>query len=147
MEARSAVIRGRCPRISLRSMRATKSITVPRLKDSLFATIRESCAAVAAQARWVGIDWPALGRYADVVARLAAPLAHTAEHHLLGRGDETLAFFVILDTVNFGSGYFPHLRKDGASGYFTVAKALKRHCETHGIPPPQALARLTAADC
>jgi len=114
---------------------------------ALFASIRESCAVVAAQARWVGIDRAALERYAEVVARLAAPLAHTAEHHLLGRGEETLAFFVILDTVNFGSGYFPHLRKDGASGYFTVAKALKRHCEAHGIPTPQALARLTAADC
>src|SRR3984957_1668540 len=114
---------------------------------ALFASIRESCAVVAAQARWVGVDRAALERYAEVVARLAAPLAHTAEQHLLGRGEETLAFFVILDTVNFGSGYFPHLRKDGASGYFTVAKALKRHCEAHGIPTPQALARLTAADC
>src|SRR3984957_5112917 len=114
---------------------------------ALFASIRESCAVVAAQARWVGIDRGALERYAEVAARLAAPLAHTAEHHLLGRGEETLAFFVILDTVNFGSGYFPHLRKDGASGYFTVAKALKRHCEAHGIPTPQALARVTAADC
>ena len=63
------------------------------MKDSLFATIRESCAAVAAQARWVGIDRAALPRYAEVVARLSAPLAHTAEHHLLGQGDETLAFF------------------------------------------------------
>ena len=28
-----------------------------------------------------------------------------------------------------------------------MANALKRHCEAHGIPAPEALARLTAADC
>jgi putative queuosine salvage protein len=114
---------------------------------TLFARIRESCAAVAAQARWVRIDETALVRYADTIMRLKAPLAHTSEHHVLGRGDETLAFFVILDTINFGSGYFPHLKRDGASGYFTVAKRLRQHCEAHGIPSPQALVRLTAPDC
>src|SRR5262249_38078596 len=56
-------------------------------------------------------------------------------------------FCVILDPINFGSGWFPQLRKDGASGYFTVAQRLKRHCETHGIPGAAELARWTAQDC
>lgn len=115
--------------------------------DSLFAKIRQGCAEVAASARRVAIDHAAIDPYAQTLAPHIAPLAHTAEHHLFGRGDETLAFFVILDTINFGSGYFPHLKKDGASGYFTVAKRLKRHCEAHGIPTPAALARWTAQDC
>src|SRR5262249_51616320 len=56
-------------------------------------------------------------------------------------------FCVILDPINFGSGWFPQLRKDGASGYFTVAQRLKRHCETHGIPGAAELARWMAQDC
>jgi hypothetical protein len=115
--------------------------------ESLFTRIRQSCAEVAAGARWVAIDHAAIAPYAETLARHLAPLAHTAEHHLLGRGDDTLAFFVVLDTINFGSGYAPHLRKDGASGYFTVAKRLKQHCEAHGIPSAAELARWTAQDC
>ena len=84
--------------------------------------------------RWVAIDHAIIAPYAHTLARHIAPLAHTAEHHLLDRGDDTLAFFVILDTINFGSGYAPQLRKDGTSGYFTMAKRLKQHCEAHGIP-------------
>lgn len=37
---------------------------------------------------------------------------------------------VVLDAVNFGSGYFPHLRRrDGRSGYFHVARALTERWE------------------
>ena len=115
--------------------------------NSLFANIRERCAEVAANARHVAIDRTAIEPYAQTLAPHVSPLTHTAEHHLLGRGDETLVFFVILDAINFGSGYFPHLRRHGASGYFTVAKRLKQHCAAHGIPSPAALARWTARDC
>jgi hypothetical protein len=115
--------------------------------DSLFTQIRNRCAEVAAVARWVSIDPAAIERCARTLAPHIAPLAHTAEHHLLGRGDDTLAFFVILDTINFGSGYSPCLAKDGASGYFTVAQRLTRHCETHGIPAAAELMRWTAQDC
>jgi putative queuosine salvage protein len=115
--------------------------------DTLFARIRNSCADVAARARQVAIDEAAIEPYARTLARHIAPLAHTAEHHLLDRGDDTLAFFVMLDTINFGSGYAPHLTKDGASGYFTVAKRLKQHCAAHGVPSAAELARWTAQDC
>ena len=117
------------------------------LVDALFANIRDACAEVAASARKVAIDHAAIEPYVDTLAPHIAPLAHTAEHHLLGRGDDTLAFFVILDTINFGSGYAPYLDRDGASGYFTVAKRLKRHCEQQGIPAPAELTRWTADDC
>ena len=115
--------------------------------NSLFATIRQSCAEVAAGARWVAIEPAAIEPCAATLASHIAPLAHTAEHHLLGRGDDTLAFFVILDTINFGSGWSPWLAKDGASGYFTVAQRLTRHCEAHGIPSAAELMRWTAQDC
>jgi hypothetical protein len=113
---------------------------------ALFTNIRDACAEVAASARWVAIDPAAITPYAQTLAPHIAPLAHTAEHHLLGRGDDTLAFFVILDTINFGSGYAPYLNRDGASGYFTVAKRLKEHCAAHGIPAPAELTRWAAQD-
>jgi Potential Queuosine, Q, salvage protein family len=115
--------------------------------DSLFTKIRDSCAEVAANARWVAIDHAAIAPYAETLAPHITPLAHTAEHHLLGRGDDTLAFFVILDSINFGSGYSPHLKRNGPSGYFTIAKRLKKHCEAHGIPTAAELTQWTAQDC
>ena len=115
--------------------------------DPLFARIRDSCAEVAASARRVAIDHAAIEPCAKTLAPHIAPLAHTAAHHLLGRGDDTLAFFVILDAINFGSGWSPHLTKDGGSGYFTVAKRLTQHCAAHGIPSAAELARWSAQDC
>jgi hypothetical protein len=115
--------------------------------DSLFATIRNRCAEVAASARWVAIDPAAIASYASTLAARIASLAHTAEHHLLGRGNDTLAFFVILDTINFGSGWSPWLAKTGASGYFTVAQRLTQHCDAHGIPTAAELTRWSTQDC
>lgn len=43
-------------------------------------------------------------------------------------GETTVAFFLTLEAVNFGSGAFPDLRHTSElSGYFTVAGALARH--------------------
>jgi hypothetical protein len=47
------------------------------------------------------------------------------EHHYFGAADDTVAFLLTLDAINFGSGYFPLFRKrPGMSGYFTVAASL-----------------------
>ena len=116
--------------------------------SGLFATIRKSCAEVAAQARWVSIDRARLAQYAEVLQFRRGAMAHTAEHHLLGRGDDTLVYFLILDTINFGSGYSPHLDKGGeGSGYFMVARRLTEFCQANGVPRPQDLARLDTKEC
>jgi hypothetical protein len=53
-----------------------------------------------------------------------------------------------LDSVNFGSGYFPHLKKPGGmSGYFAIASALKRRFEQSGPFSVDELQRITAEDC
>jgi hypothetical protein len=73
---------------------------------------------------------------------------HEPESHYLGHGDDTVAFFLTLDAINFGSGYFPHLRKrPGMSGYFTVASSLNDHYRAHGPLSADELARLGAQDC
>jgi hypothetical protein len=68
--------------------------------------------------------------------------------HYLGHGEATIAFFLTLNAVNFGSGYFPLLLGDpAASGFRAVAAALTDRFEKQGPIPAEELARLTPADC
>jgi hypothetical protein len=61
---------------------------------------------------------------------------------------DTAAFFVTLNTVNFGSGYFPHLRKrPGMSGFYTVASSLTDHFHCRGPLSAEQLAAITVDDC
>lgn len=111
--------------------------------------IRTACAAVAADARFVRIDESRVSAYAASLplCELASPQVHP-DRHYVGHGDDTAAFFVTLDAINFGSGYFPHLRKrPGMSGYFTVASCLTDHFRRHGPIPAEALSSLSADDC
>ncbi len=56
------------------------------------------------------------------------------------------AYLLTLDAVNFGSGWFPTLRKPaGLSGYFTVASALSERFRHAGPWSPAALRDLDAA--
>jgi hypothetical protein len=56
-----------------------------------------------------------------------------------------------LDAINFGSGWFPTLRKrmahgETVSGYFTVAWNLADHVRTHGPPTSAWLAQVTSVE-
>jgi hypothetical protein len=89
--------------------------------------IRTRCAQVAGAARHVHIDGDALDRYAGAfpVDLVDAPFADPA-HQTRGDAEATTAFVVALDAINFGSGWFPVLRKrPGMSGYHTVAASLQ----------------------
>ncbi len=111
--------------------------------------VRAACRTVAERARFVRIDTGQIPAYAAALPleRIMRP-AHDPRTHYLGRGDDTVAFFLTLDAINFGSGYFPHLRKrPGLSGYFTIASSLNDYYQARGPLSPQDLARLTAADC
>ena len=111
--------------------------------------VRAACKTVAEQATRIKIEYDRIPAYAA-----SLPLAQTTrpEHdpvcHYLGHGDDTAAFFLTLGAINFGSGYFPHLRKHtGRSGYFTVAGCLTEHFKQNGPFSARDLSRLTAADC
>lgn len=94
---------------------------------TLLDELRTACARVAAGASHVRIDASALEAYAaalpsaDLVPGLdpdAYPLALAPE--------QRAAYFLALDAINFGSGWFPTLRKrPGLSGYWTVALGLR----------------------
>ena len=119
------------------------------MTSDILDQVREGCKAVAAQSRDVHINFERIPAYAASLPleRIQQP-EHDAHCHYLGHGDDTAAFFVTLDAINFGSGYFPHLRKrPGMSGYFTVASTLNDYFNAHGPLSAQALATLTQADC
>jgi Potential Queuosine, Q, salvage protein family len=115
----------------------------------LLEDVRAGCRAVAERAEHVDIDTLRLPAYAASLplGQARAPALDPA-YHYLGAGEDTVAFVLTLDAVNFGSGWFPHLRKrPGLSGYFTVAGGLTEHFRTHGPIPPERLTGLTAEDC
>jgi len=89
--------------------------------------LRAFAASVADSARFVRVQREAVAAYArSLPLEQARAPQLDPDTHYLGEPDETLAFVVALDAINFGSGYFPHLRKrPGLSGYFTVASGLK----------------------
>src|SRR4051812_35793904 len=99
---------------------------------TLFDDIRNAAAEVMRRARHVRLASPdQISRYALGLPldKLATPTIDPASHYFdPQRPDATAAFFVTLDSINFGSGYFPHLRKrPGKSGYYTVATCLTEH--------------------
>jgi len=102
---------------------------------------------VAECARWVRID-------DDALVKLAADLASADEpfpdpvHRPFGDEATTLAFVLTLDAVNFGSGWFPELRKrPGRSGYFSIATGLRERFEAAGPLPAAALVDTNSEDC
>lgn len=117
---------------------------------TLTAEVREGCAQIAAHARRVRIDpaaAAAIGRPADGwTAGLDAE-----RHYLEGAPADVADYMLALDAINFGSGWFPALRKRRAggrplSGYFTVAWGLADHVRAHGPPTPAWLRSVGACE-
>jgi hypothetical protein len=119
------------------------------VKKSILDSVRTACRSVARNATYVRINVEHISSYA-----LSLPL-HQAispvldpQCHYLDHGEDTLAFILMLDSVNFGSGYFPHLQKrPGMSGYFTIASALNDHFNTNGPFSAEALRHISLKDC
>ena len=88
---------------------------------SLGDSVREHGAAIAAQARSVRIVVDAL----ETLEPGPSPELDPQRHYLEGPTADVADYLLVLDAINFGSGWFPTLRKRvGSSGYFTVAWAL-----------------------
>jgi Potential Queuosine, Q, salvage protein family len=104
--------------------------------------VRTSCARIAAGARHVSIDVEALGE----VAPAPPPALDPVRHYLEGSEADVATYLLTLDAINFGSGWFPTLRKrQGCSGYFTVAWSLADRFRAHG-PWTNAQLRALRAD-
>lgn len=88
--------------------------------------VRAACAWVAGRARWVQIEESAIDAYAAALPQPgdSAPLDPATQ---VPEGDCGLraAFVICLDAINFGSGWWPTIRKrPGHSGYLTIAAGL-----------------------
>ena len=87
------------------------------LTDDVRANARET----AEQARHVTVD---LDRLSELEPG-QPPSLDPERHWLEGAPEDVADFMLALDAINFGSGWFPTLRKrPGMSGYFTVASSL-----------------------
>jgi Potential Queuosine, Q, salvage protein family len=94
----------------------------------LLDEVRGHCAEVAASARSVSID---LGAVRPIDPG-PTPGLDPERHYLEGPRGDVAAYLLTLDAINFGSGWFPTLRKrTGCSGYFTVAWALADRFREH----------------
>jgi hypothetical protein len=115
----------------------------------VFDEIREACAQVSAGARWVRIDHERLGSYADeLCSRFSTIGGDDPGRERFDDLETTVAFVVSLDAINFGSGWFPELRKPaGLSGYRTVATAWRAHVTGGGPIGTGALRALTPETC
>ncbi|MDI7277898.1 MAG: queuosine salvage family protein [Anaerolineae bacterium] len=116
---------------------------------SLIDEVRAACRQVAEGASYVHVAREAIPGYAaSLPLEQAVCPAHDPHTHYLGHRADTVAFFLTLDAINFGSGYFPHLRKrPGLSGYFTVAASLNDRFRAHGPLTAEELAALGPEDC
>jgi len=106
--------------------------------------IRDACAQVSERARFVRIVGDLQGYLDSFDPDVLRRPSYDLGHHFRGAPEATVAYVLVLDAINFGSGYFPHLQTaPGMSGYATVASALTRWFEKDG--PPEVW-QLTALD-
>jgi hypothetical protein len=110
--------------------------------------IRHACGWVAGRARSVRVVEDAVGPYArSLELPPGGPELDPELHLVFGPLEARAAFFLTLDAVNFGSGWFPTLRKrPGLSGYGTLAAALREHFVTHGPFSARELAGIEHAE-
>ncbi len=96
------------------------------MSDAL-AQLRDACALIAGRARHVSVAEAEIERYgASLPPEMAPPAPDASAHLVTGTREELAAFWLTLDTINFGSGWFPTLRKQrGRSGYLTIATGVR----------------------
>jgi len=108
----------------------------------LCGEVRRACAEIAESARFVSIDMTKLG----VIAPSGPPALDRERHYLEGSREDVAAYLLTLDSINFGSGWFPTLcKRPGASGYYTIAWALADRFRSKGPWSSAELLELDAA--
>ncbi len=116
---------------------------------NLFDQVRRACKEVAANANRVHINYDHIPAYAaslPVQAVVSSELDPRC--HYLGKEEKTVAFLLTLDAINFGSGYFPYLRKrPGMSGYFSIASSLNDVYKNQGCLSAKELDNITVEKC
>jgi hypothetical protein len=105
--------------------------------------VRENAAAIAAEACHVSIDLDRVGQ----IEPGPPPVLDPERHYLEGSREDVAAYLLTLDTINFGSGWFPTLRKrPGCSGYYTISWALADRFRAQGPWSNEQLRRMDAEE-
>jgi len=100
------------------------------------------------RARSVSIDAGALEALTRSRDLLAPSIPLNPIDYYVGAPEDTAAYILTLDAINFGSGYFPYLAKrPGCSGYFTIAMSLRENWESEGPWDAGQLSSMSADDC
>ncbi len=112
----------------------------------VFERVRAGAEWVADRARRVRIDEDALDRLAAQLPAETPPLL--PEERAQGEPADIAAKVIVWNMVNFGSGWFPRLRKrDGLSGARSLAQAFDDHVQRNRTPSAAWLAEVDAAMC
>ena len=118
------------------------------MRGEIFERIRRRAARVMKSARSVSIDAGALEDLTRSRDLLAPSIQLDPIDYYVGAPEDTAAYILTLDAINFGSGYFPYLAKrPGHSGYFTIATSLRENWERDGPWDAGQLATTSADDC
>jgi hypothetical protein len=108
--------------------------------------LRAASAAVAQRAQSVAIERSRIAAYAAELPLGAGAPADPDAHLLTGSREALSAFWLTLDAINFGSGWFPTLvKRDGRSGYYTIATGLRERFAAHGPFNAAELSQIDAA--
>jgi hypothetical protein len=110
---------------------------------SLPDEVRAACAWVMERARWVRVDE---GRIADYACALPESAEEPPEGGAGADLEGTAAFAICMNAINFGSGWWPTIRKrDGLSGYATMAAGVSERFEEHRPWSTEELLAMDAA--
>src|SRR5215467_4942893 len=113
---------------------------IPGRDGSLPTRVRQACAWVAARACSVAIEEGAIESYAAALLGEVEATGPDPGAELDRSREERIALVVCLDAINFGSGWWPTIRKrPGHSGYFTVAAVLVERFRESGPWPAAEL--------
>ncbi|HEY8502186.1 MAG TPA: queuosine salvage family protein [Solirubrobacterales bacterium] len=110
---------------------------------SLPDEVRAACAWVAARAQRVRIDESAIEAYAE-----GLPCEPEEARSVESQPDPeaAAAFAICMNAINFGSGWWPTVRKrPGHSGYATMAAGVEERFDSDGPWSPEELLALNAA--
>lgn len=114
-----------------------------------FSSIRESAAYVASQSERVTINpGPLQTLGAQLRRQHDADVVWDNGSQFSGSPQDTVAYVLALDAVNFGSDMHSVLRgPPDASAYDTLSGNLKRHFDTHGALSASAMAAMDLKTC
>jgi Potential Queuosine, Q, salvage protein family len=122
-------------------------------RTSLPDRVRAACAWVAARARSVRIEDSAVETYVETLTATAdQPTGQpgSGDPEVLPMDDSAekrAAFAICMNAINFGSGWWPTIRKrPGHSGYATIAAGMTERFREHGAWPVDELREIGAPE-